>query len=668
MSPASLVARFLVLAFAVPFLWSCGDGPAEFGDDVLAEIHLDVVSGDAQEGAAGEELAQPLVVEVTDDQGRPMPRQVVTFRVVEGGGSMFAGAALATGRGLAADWWTLGPSGAQVVEVRSVAPDGQRFVHARFVASIIGEPPPPPPPPTDEDADADGYSVAQGDCDDADPAINPGAEDRPDANFLDTNCDGIDGDIDLSVFVSTAGADAASCGSMAAPCRSIDAALTMAEAAVLRDVLVEQGSYAESVILRDGVNLYGAYGPGFISRDPINHRTTITGGSGLWISPVQGAGGVEAVTLLASIILKPTEVADLTIEGMSAVGAVDGRGRNSYAVYVQYSTGGVLTITRNRIVGGFGAGGIAGGPGRDARQTPAISGADGGNGAQVSLCDDELSGSGGAGGGIGFVMGGNGGDGGTRDGDCASGDFFATAGLAGSDAATASATLGGGGAGGAPCSAGQDGQPGIQGEDGPDGLGGTSDGTSGVPWISANGTDGALGVDGFGGGGGGGAGGCDAGTESYGAGGGGGGEGGARGASAGMGGGGGGASIGIFVEQTEAVIQGNVIVRGNGGQGGAGGNGGVGQPGGTGGQGGLRSSPSDGPGGGGGSGGDGGDAGAGGGGAGGSSIGIAFGTESSSARVSGNNVFGGLPGSGGDGGSAGGGNGSQGLLMDLAFF
>jgi hypothetical protein len=46
----------------------------------------------------------------------------------------------------------------------------------------------PTPNPGDVDADGDGYTPNQGDCNDADPTIHPGAPDPPDD--IDSDCDG----------------------------------------------------------------------------------------------------------------------------------------------------------------------------------------------------------------------------------------------------------------------------------------------------------------------------------------------------------------------------------------------------------------------------------------------------------------------------------------------
>ena len=56
---------------------------------------------------------------------------------------------------------------------------------------------------TNEDDDRDGYTEAEGDCDDGDPAVNPGSIDSW-YDGIDSDCDGADdydadGDVDLFV-------------------------------------------------------------------------------------------------------------------------------------------------------------------------------------------------------------------------------------------------------------------------------------------------------------------------------------------------------------------------------------------------------------------------------------------------------------------------------------
>ena len=104
-----------------------------------AEISLSIVSGSGQTGAVGAELPQPLVVQVTKiTRGTTIgvPFQLVNFRVVSGGGSVFAGSALTDPHGMAREYWTLGPEvGPNVLEVRSVDPStGEKQVYARFEA------------------------------------------------------------------------------------------------------------------------------------------------------------------------------------------------------------------------------------------------------------------------------------------------------------------------------------------------------------------------------------------------------------------------------------------------------------------------------------------------------------------------------------------------------
>jgi hypothetical protein len=107
------------------------------------------------------------------------------------------------------------------------------------------------------DWDGDGY--ADNDCAPLDPAVHPGAVDKPDLNFEDTNCDGIDGDLSKAIFVTLGGNDGAP-GTLTNPKRTINAAVTAAAAAG-RDVYVAGGEYVESVNLADNVGIYGGYEP-----------------------------------------------------------------------------------------------------------------------------------------------------------------------------------------------------------------------------------------------------------------------------------------------------------------------------------------------------------------------------------------------------------------------
>jgi hypothetical protein len=102
-----------------------------------APARLDIVSGDAQQAVAGQELAQPLVVKVLDAKGKPVKGQIVNFRVVSGGGSVFAGAATTNNDGQAQERWTLGPivADSQRVEARAVDPaTGAALVFGTFKA------------------------------------------------------------------------------------------------------------------------------------------------------------------------------------------------------------------------------------------------------------------------------------------------------------------------------------------------------------------------------------------------------------------------------------------------------------------------------------------------------------------------------------------------------
>jgi len=115
--------------------------PADIGDP--GPLTMSVVSGDGQQGVPGGELPDPLVARVVDARGRPVSGQIVNFRVVSGGGSVFAGAAITNREGLVQERWTLGFSDVQRVEARAVDPaTGAALTFAVFTATFLDSIPP----------------------------------------------------------------------------------------------------------------------------------------------------------------------------------------------------------------------------------------------------------------------------------------------------------------------------------------------------------------------------------------------------------------------------------------------------------------------------------------------------------------------------------------------
>jgi hypothetical protein len=450
------------------------------------------------------------------------------------------------------------------------------------------------------DSDGDGVVDAV-DCAPSDPAINPRAVDEPDLDFVDANCDGIDGDAARAVFVTPSGSDA-SPGTPAAPRRTLAAAIDLAaNFSPVHDVYVATGLYADgTVALASGVGIYGGYSAVDWSRS---------------LSPstrIQGAPAIAA-----------SGVADGTLQLLTIEGTLHGGGLSVYGLKAIDSNLLLATVAVQTPDAGDGTAGVAQGP-------AALSGTDGdpGNpGAENSGglgCDTAALPTGGPGGPSPFGRsGGKGGDAGLGPNAGVNGDDAPGAGLPGG--------LGVGGLGG-PSSTPSD-PASVRGHDGAAGTGGvpgSAGGASFVPsgYAPSDGADGGRGADGFGGGGGGGGGGGTTACDSYGSSGGGGGSGGAGGVGGG-GGQSGGSSVALYLWASNVIVDGATLTLGDGGDGGAAGagqGGGVGGHGGAGGSYGGADEQDDGSNGGaGGDGGDGGQGGPGGGGAGGSSIGVLLG-------------------------------------------
>ncbi|MFT3708381.1 MAG: hypothetical protein QM817_12075 [Archangium sp.] len=461
---------------------------------------------------------------------------------------------------------------------------------------------------------------------------SPTSVDVPDENFLDSNCDGLDGIESQSVFVATNGSNGAGCGTRASPCQTIQRGIDVAGGS-RPHVLVSEGNYFEQVTLKNGVNVFGGYS-----------RNANWARSASYIVLVQNDAVIDnkIITITGSDLTASTSLEFLTVRTGAAPA-----GNTSVSTYaINCFNCDALTLRRiNAQAGAAGAGatggtGGIGGNGNVGSNVTVVNA--GGNGGPQSSCATVFNGSAGG-------RGGNGGNAGSNSGQV---------GFAGYTAAGFLVSPSNGGPQGNHngCNNANAGQPGQMGATG--GVGGIGSGSSSLlgfdaRYLTSSGTgaQGGTGVAGNGGGGGGG-GGAQGGSfcsDRAGAGGGGGGSGGCGGAG-GFGGVGGGGSFAVFLANCDGVvIDGSVLTSGTGG---AGGNGGSGGGGGTGGTGGTSFDPSGEPaaGGSGGQGGFGGQGGQGGGGAGGPSYAL-YKLNSTSVTVTASTTL--VAGSGGVGGNSG---------------
>lgn len=370
----------------------------------------------------------------------------------------------------------------------------------------------------------------------------PDPDDAPEVLFEDTNCDGVDGDASLAIFVDVLTGDDGNPGTMDEPMATIQAGIDTAFVEG-KAVYVSEGTYDESVVLAEGVGIYGGYSAGAGWSRAIGNRTEISGGT----TAVTG-DGIDEVTELQLLTIR-------SADNLSA-------GGSSYGLFLTSSSGVVLTnVTIRAGDGGDGTDGARGTDGADgADGDPGVPGCEDSGGFCTS-CDRPTGGPGGT-----STCGRTGGVGGMPGHECGCGDTGGTA------VGGATGGPGGCGCGGGDGTVGNDGAPGT---DGTDGAGGASIGTPGaVGYAPSAGASGTNGTDGGGGGGGGGGSGGDADCDSYGSSGGGGGAGGCHGTRGTLGTGAG-ASFAIYLWGSSITLTRTVLFTGVGGLGGDGGAGGA---------------------------------------------------------------------------------------------
>lgn len=164
--------------------------------------------------------------------------------------------------------------------------------------------------------------------------------DVPDAEGIDSNCDGIDGDVKSSVFVHPSGLDSAA-GTKDDPVRTVSKAVQLVQASSgrLTDVLICEGKYPENVSIGDQpVGLHGGYDCADFSRTVTKPTIAPPSGVAMRIAKVSG----------------PMHVDQITFQSADALAT----GESSQAVQIVSSSG--ISLTRAIILAGRGAAGAAG--------------------------------------------------------------------------------------------------------------------------------------------------------------------------------------------------------------------------------------------------------------------------------------------------------------------
>jgi uncharacterized protein (TIGR03437 family) len=106
-----------------------------------AALSISIVSGDAQTGAPGARLAQPLVVVVKDTSGNPAPRQTVTF-AASAGAQIVPATAVTDDAGRASAELRMAPGAGIVLATAAAAHDVVTFSARAAAVSLTGFPAP----------------------------------------------------------------------------------------------------------------------------------------------------------------------------------------------------------------------------------------------------------------------------------------------------------------------------------------------------------------------------------------------------------------------------------------------------------------------------------------------------------------------------------------------
>ena len=169
-------------------------------------------------------------------------------------------------------------------------------------------------------------TIDGGDCDDTDNSVHPDALDTPDLDYIDHDCDGMDGDETNGVYLDpVSGKDTASGGTSSKPVKTLDEAFSKAKSSGRDWIYVASGSLSLSGTFDEGINIAGGYdaSAGWSRKSSIL-PTLVTSASGVVISGWTTATEWQQIGIIAnantaksgsSFALRVINSKDLTING-----------------------------------------------------------------------------------------------------------------------------------------------------------------------------------------------------------------------------------------------------------------------------------------------------------------------------------------------------------------
>jgi hypothetical protein len=201
------------------------------------------------------------------------------------------------------------------------------------------------------------------------------------ADYIDANCDGIDGVVTQALFVSSANPLPGN-GTLASPYKTIGQAVNAFAASGAKYILVAGGVYQENVKLKAGIRMHGGYSQDFRNRDIVLFPSEILGLPPAFAGGVVGSLNAEGITGTATL------VSGFTIVGYDVVTIpAAGPGEPSYGAYLSDSDS-KLEIRNCLMVGGAGGSGANGSNGANGfgSLTPGGTVLNGSNGSNAGSC------------------------------------------------------------------------------------------------------------------------------------------------------------------------------------------------------------------------------------------------------------------------------------------